>query len=40
LNDPTVSLNDIFAGALPFAVIMILVLLLIVAVPWLSLALV
>jgi TRAP-type C4-dicarboxylate transport system permease large subunit len=30
---------DIFAGAFPFAVMMLLVLVLIIAIPWLSLAL-
>ncbi|MBM3557099.1 MAG: TRAP transporter large permease subunit [Alphaproteobacteria bacterium] len=36
LNDPRVTLNDIFAGAFPFAVIMFLVLLLLIAVPGIS----
>lgn len=40
LDDQSISLNDIFAGALPFAFIMLLVLIIIIAVPWLSLALV
>jgi C4-dicarboxylate transporter DctM subunit len=40
LDDQRLSLNDIFAGALPFAGIMLLVLLLVIFVPWLSLALI
>ena len=39
LNDPSVRLGDIFAGAAPFAAIMLVVLLLIILFPWLSLAL-
>ena len=39
LNDPTIKLADIFAGAFPFAVIMLLVLFAIIAWPELSLAL-
>lgn len=39
LNDPRVSLNDIFAGAFPFVIIMILVVALLVAFPQLSLIL-
>jgi len=39
LEDDSITLNDIFAGAFPFAVIMVLVLVAIIAVPWLSLAL-
>ena len=39
LNDPSVRLGDIFAGAAPFAAIMLIVLLLIILFPWLSLAL-
>ncbi|MGP1395723.1 MAG: TRAP transporter large permease [Inquilinaceae bacterium] len=39
LDDPSISLNDIFAGAFPFAVIMLLVLILVIAVPGLSTAL-
>jgi C4-dicarboxylate transporter DctM subunit len=39
LSDPTISLGDIFAGAFPFAVIMLLVLVLLIAFPWLTLAL-
>lgn len=37
INDPTVSLADIFAGAFPFAVMMFLVLLVLIAYPQLSL---
>ena len=40
LHDETISLNDIFAGAFPFACIMLAVLVLIIAVPWLATALV
>tara|TARA_R110000868_G_scaffold1253_16_gene9823 strand:+ start:1617 stop:2942 length:1326 start_codon:yes stop_codon:yes gene_type:complete len=40
LNDPTIKLSDIFAGAFPFAVIMLLVLFAIIAWPELSLALI
>ena len=40
LNDPTIKLADIFAGAFPFAVIMLLVLIVIIAWPELSLALI
>lgn len=40
LGDPRVTLDDIFAGALPFAVIMFLVLLLLIAVPGISTVLV
>lgn len=36
LNDPTISLKDVFFGAFPFAVIMLLVLILLIAYPWLS----
>ncbi|MDH3737776.1 MAG: TRAP transporter large permease [Alphaproteobacteria bacterium] len=39
INDPTVSLADIFAGAFPFAVTMLLVLIILVLYPPLSLAL-
>lgn len=39
INDPTITLAHIFKGALPFAFIMLLVLIAIVAFPWLSLAL-
>ena len=39
LSDPTISLWDIFAGAFPFAVIMLLVLIVLIAFPWLTLAL-
>ncbi|MBT5051352.1 MAG: TRAP transporter large permease [Rhodospirillaceae bacterium] len=39
IRDPSISLYDIFAGAFPFAVIMFFVLILIIAFPWLSLAL-
>jgi len=40
LDDKSITLFDIFAGAFPFAVTMLLVLILIIAVPWLSLALI
>ena len=40
LHDETISLNDIFAGAFPFTCIMLGVLVLIIAVPWLATALV
>ncbi len=40
LDDPDISLSDIFTGALPFAVIMLLVLILLIAYPELSLVLV
>ena len=36
LNDPTISLKDVFLGAFPFAVIMLLVLILLIAYPVLS----
>lgn len=39
IRDSSISLYDIFAGAFPFAVIMFFVLILIIAFPWLSLAL-
>jgi tripartite ATP-independent transporter DctM subunit len=39
-NDSKISLNDIFAGAAPFAVIMFVVLLLVIAFPWLATALI
>ena len=39
LDDDRITLMDIFAGAFPFAVMMLLVLVLIIAIPWLSLAL-
>ena len=39
INDPSISLFDIFAGAFPFAVIMLLVLVLLIAYPSLSLIL-
>jgi len=39
-NDSPITLNDIFAGALPFAVIMFLVLLLVIAFPGLATALI
>lgn len=39
LDDPTIKLGDIFAGAAPFALIMLAVLLLVIFFPWLSLAL-
>ena len=39
LRDPSITLSHIFAGAFPFACIMLLVLIAIVAFPWLSLAL-
>ena len=40
LADDRISLYDIFAGALPFAAIMLVVLILLIAFPWLSLVLV
>lgn len=40
LRDPTISLKDIFTGAFPFAVIMLLVLIVLIAYPHLSLALI
>lgn len=40
LKDDSISLFDIFAGAAPFALIMLLVLIILIAFPWLSLALV
>jgi len=39
IRDPSITLRDIFMGAFPFAVIMLLVLIAIIAFPWLSLAL-
>ena len=39
INDPTISLRDIFAGAFPFACIMLIVLIVLIALPQLSLAL-
>jgi tripartite ATP-independent transporter DctM subunit len=39
IRDPSITLSHIFAGAFPFACIMLLVLIAIVAFPWLSLAL-
>jgi len=39
LDDPRITLGDIFIGAFPFMLTMILVLVLIILVPWLSLAL-
>ena len=39
IRDPSITLSDIFAGAFPFAVIMLLVLILIIAFPWLSIGL-
>ena len=36
LNDPTITLKDVFMGALPFAFIMLLVLILLIAYPVLS----
>ena len=39
IKDPSITLTHIFAGAFPFACVMLLVLILIVAFPWLSLAL-
>jgi len=40
LSDKSITLMDIFAGAFPFAVIMLFVLILLIAFPWISLALV
>jgi TRAP-type C4-dicarboxylate transport system permease large subunit len=39
IKDPSITLAQIFMGAFPFAVVMLLVLILIIAFPWLSLAL-
>ncbi|MEM7025801.1 MAG: TRAP transporter large permease subunit, partial [Pseudomonadota bacterium] len=39
INDPSISLYDVFAGAFPFALIMLLVLMLVIAFPVLSLGL-
>jgi TRAP-type mannitol/chloroaromatic compound transport system permease large subunit len=39
-DDPSITLYDIFAGAFPFAVIMLLVLIAIIAFPGMSLALI
>jgi C4-dicarboxylate transporter, DctM subunit len=36
LDDPRISLNDVFAGAAPFALIMLVVLVLIVVFPWIA----
>jgi C4-dicarboxylate transporter, DctM subunit len=36
LDDPNISLNDVFAGAAPFALIMLIVLVLIVVFPWIA----
>jgi TRAP-type C4-dicarboxylate transport system permease large subunit len=36
LDDRSISLNDVFAGAAPFALIMLLTLMLIVAFPWIA----
>ncbi len=40
IRDPSITLRHIFTGAFPFAVIMLLVLIAIIAFPWLSLALI
>ncbi len=39
ITDPSISLSHIFKGAFPFAVIMLIILILIIAFPWLSLGL-
>ena len=39
IRDPSITLRHIFTGAFPFAVIMLMVLIAIIAFPWLSLAL-
>ncbi len=39
LNDPKVSVESIFAGAMPFVAVMLLVLLMVAVFPWMSLAL-
>jgi TRAP-type C4-dicarboxylate transport system permease large subunit len=39
IDDPTVTLNDVFMGALPFAAVMLAVLVLLIAFPQISLAL-
>ena len=36
LDDPRVTVNDVFVGAAPFAVTMFIVLLLVIAFPWLA----
>ncbi len=40
LDDPTITLTDIFSGAFPFAVVMLMVLIVVIAYPVLSLALI
>jgi len=40
LNDPSISVESIFAGCLPFLGAMLAVLVLVCAFPWLSLALI
>ena len=40
LNDPRITLKDVFLGALPFAAVMLAVLILLINFPWLSLAIV
>ncbi len=39
IDDPSISLKDVFMGALPFAAVMLVVLLLIIQFPWLSIGL-
>ena len=39
LNDDRITLGDIFAGSFPFVLIMVAVLILVIAVPWLALGL-
>ncbi len=40
LNDPRITLKDVFLGALPFAAVMLAVLVLLINFPWLSLAII
>lgn len=40
IDDPSISLNDVFMGALPFAVVMLLVLIVLIVFPQISLALI
>lgn len=39
IDDPSISLNDVFMGALPFAAVMLVVLVLLIVFPQISLAL-
>ena len=38
INDETISLNDIFMGTLPFAAVMLVVALMVIAMPWMATA--